>query len=207
MTKVKLTILETLALVLIVAIAGLVYFYPIQKYKTNLTVIAFGDSLTVGYGVPPGKNFVTYLSEEVKIPIINAGHRGDTTADALVRLQDDVLDKKPDIVLILLGGNDYLKGYSDEAVRENMQIMVKKIQKTGAKVILMSFSKRVAPSFDQVLEKIARDNRVAAFVPDVLDGIIFRKDLRFDEIHPNDRGHKIIAQIILPALEKVLREQ
>lgn len=205
--KKELTFVEILALILTAALAGISFLIPQKEYRQDLIVVAFGDSLTVGYGVPPGKNFVTYLSEYAKIPIINAGHSGDTTADALVRLKEDVLDKNPDIVLILLGGNDYLKGYSDEAVRENVQVMVRKIQKIGAKVILMSLSKQIAPNFDIVLEKIAWDNKVAAFVPDVMEGIIFRKDLRFDDIHPNSRGHQIIAQRILPALEKVLRAE
>lgn len=203
----KLKAVEIAGILLAGILALLVATYPTPEYPRDKVVIAFGDSLTVGYGVPPGKNFVAYLSERIKIPIINAGRSGDTTADALIRLQDDVLDKNPDIVLILLGGNDYLKGYSHEAVRENVQVMVKEIQETGAKVILVSLSRKVAPNFDLVLEKIAWDNEVAAFVPDVLDGIISRKDLRFDDIHPNDRGHEIIAQKILPALAKVLMEK
>lgn len=207
MKRFKLTLFETAALLLAVFIAGLVYLYPIHEYKRDQIVVAFGDSLTVGHGVPPGKNFVVYLSEYTQIPIINAGVTGDTTADALIRLKEEVLDRNPDIVLVLLGGNDLLKGNGEEVVRTNLKTIIREIQKIGAKVILIGGSKQLAPSFEMVFEKIAREEKTAGYVPDVLRGLLLRKDLLFDDIHPNDRGHKIIAERILPALEKVLREE
>ena len=122
----KITIIEVLALVLVAGLSILALLNgSINKYPTDKVVIAFGDSLTRGYGmVAPEKNFVVLLSEAVKIPIINAGKTGDTTSDALVRLKDDVLDKKPDIVLVLLGGNDYLDGYSEEVIRINLKTII-----------------------------------------------------------------------------------
>ena len=205
--KKTITWIELLAIALTIGLAALMFLVPQKEYRHDLVVVAFGDSLTVGHGVPPGKNFVVYLSEYTNIPIINAGVTGDTTGEALLRLQADVLDKKPNVVTVLLGGNDLLKGNSEEVVRANLKIIIREIKKIGAKVILIGGSKQLAPAFEMVFEKIAMEEKVAGYVPDVLRGMLLRKDLLFDDIHPNDRGHKIIAERILPTLERVLKEQ
>jgi acyl-CoA thioesterase-1 len=203
----KLNPLEVTALLLTIFIAGLVYAYPVREYKRDQIVVAFGDSLTRGYGTPPGKNFVTYLSEYTNIPIINSGKSGDTTSDALVRLKEDVIGKQPDVVLVLLGGNDFFEGNSEEVVRVNLKTIIRDIRASGAKVILIGGSKQILPNYESVFERLALEEKVEGYVPNVLLGVLFRKDLLYDSIHPNERGHEIIAKRILPTLEKVLKEK
>ena len=206
--KKTISIIEILAVVFSVIIFTLLINANNQKiegYRRDKIIIAFGDSLTRGYGTPPGKNFVTFLSEYTNVPIINAGKTGDTTSDALIRLKSEVLDKKPDIVLVLLGGNDFFEGYSSEVVSANLKIIIKNIKEIGAKVILMGGSRQIVPNYEFVFQKLAQDEKVDGYVPNILGGILFRKDLLFDNIHPNQRGHEIIAKRILPALEKVLK--
>ncbi len=176
------------------------------EYPHNKVVVAFGDSLTRGYGTPPGKNFVTFLSEYTNIPIINSGKTGDTTSDALVRLKESVLDYNPDVVLVLLGGNDFFEGYGEEVVRANLRTIVRSIKQSGSKIILIGGSKQIVPNYESTFERLAYDEKVDGYVPNILGGILFRKDLLFDTIHPNERGHEIIAGRILPVLENVLRE-
>ena len=206
--RLKINIIETAAILLVIIIASVLFIYGGPKpYPKDKIVVAFGDSLTRGYGVAsPGKNFVTFLSEDTKINIINSGKTGDETADALVRLKSDVLDYKPDVVMVLLGGNDYLDGFSEEVFIANMRAIIRAIKKSGAKIILIGGNRYIAPKFEMVLEKLMAEGGIAGYVPNVLGGISLRKDLLFDDIHPNDRGHKIIADLILPVLEKVLRE-
>src|SRR6056297_1363725 len=69
-------------------------------------IIAFGDSLVEGVGANPGNDFVSILSRNIAEPIVNLGNSGDTTRDALARI-DEVLEQDPKIVLVLIGGNDY----------------------------------------------------------------------------------------------------
>lgn len=205
--KKRLNFLESAAIVLSALIVFASFWGNGPKdYRRDVTVVAFGDSLTRGYGVPPGKNFVTFLSEYTNIPIINSGFTGDLTSHALIRLKSDVLDYDPDVVLVLLGGNDFLSGFSEEVVRANLQAIIRNIKKGGAKVILVGVSKQVVPSFESMFERLAMEEKVDGYVPNILGGIVFRKDLLFDTIHPNQRGHEIIAQRILPVLEEVLRE-
>jgi len=106
--------------------------------------------------------------------------------------------------MILLGGNDYFRNYSDEVIEVNVRTMIQNIKKSRAKIILIGGSRQVAPHVEEVAERIVFDGLVDGYVPDVLGGIFLRKDLMYDGAHPNDRGHKIIADRILPVLESVL---
>lgn len=202
----KLKIIEIVALILTAGLTALIIWYPRPEYRKDLTIIAFGDSLTRGYGIPPGKNFVTFLSEYVKIPIINAGVTGDTTAESLIRLQAEVLDKKPDVVMILLGGNDFLNGYSEEVIFANLKTIIQKIKKISAKIVLIGISDAALPKYEIAFQRLVSQEKINAYVPNILGGILSRKNLLFDEMHPNERGHEIIAKRILPALQKILLE-
>ena len=194
-------------LALIIILFGIAIWFPKNYYKQDKVVVAFGDSLTRGYGmVPPDKNYVVFLSEYVRIPIINSGKTGDTTSDALIRLRDDVLDKKPNVVIVFLGGNDFFTGYSPEVIKANLITMIQKIQIIGAKVILIGTTSQVAPEYENVIQQVATKEKVFAYIPGIMDSIMLRKDLLYDTIHPNEKGHEIIAQKILPALQGALNE-
>jgi len=207
--RTRITVIELSALLLIVIISSvLVFFGGPKQLPQDITIIAFGDSLTRGYGmVAPGKNFVTYLSEDLNIPIINAGKTGDTTSDALIRLNDEVIEKNPDIVTILLGGNDYFEGKSVDVIEANIKVIVKNLKKkTHAKIILIGGDSKRIPEYENSFAKMALAGEVDEYVPNVLSGVMLRKDMLYDGVHPNDKGHRAIADKILPVLEKVLRE-
>jgi acyl-CoA thioesterase-1 len=194
-------------LALIVILSIIAIWYPRNYYRQDKVIVAFGDSLTRGYGmVPPNKNYVVFLSDYLHIPIINSGKTGDTTSDALIRLQDDVLDKKPNIVILFLGGNDFFMGYSPEVIKANLATMIRKINGIGAKIILISTTSQVAPEYEKVIQQVAAQEKVFAYIPGIMNGILFRKDLLYDDIHPNDKGHELIAQKILPAIQGALNE-
>jgi acyl-CoA thioesterase-1 len=194
-------------LALIIVLFSLAIWYPKNYYKQDKVVVAFGDSLTRGYGmVPQDGNYVVFLSEYVHIPIINSGRTGDTTSDALIRLQSDVLDKKPNVVIVFLGGNDFFAGYSPEVIKANLMTMIRKIQDIGAKVILIGTTSQIAPEYENVIQQVAAKEKVFAYIPGIMDSIMFRKDLLYDTIHPNEKGHEMIAQKILPALQGALSE-
>ena len=199
---------QFIGLILFILIISIVLWYPNTEHEQNKVIIAFGDSLTRGYGVTyPEKNYVVYLSEYIDIPIINAGKTGDTTSDALIRLKEDVLDKNPDIVILFLGGNDFFNGYSSEVIKTNLRAMVRKIHNVDAKIILIGGDAQIASEFEKTAQKIATEEEVFAFIPNILNGILFRKDLMFDAMHPNGKGHEIMAQKILPALQRALNEK
>lgn len=143
-----------------------------------MKIVAFGDSLVEGVGSQAGGGFVSLLSQMVDTPILNLGKRGDTTADALLRL-DSVLIEHPDVTIVLLGGNDYLKGIGAVETAKNLALIDMRLTKAGSRVLLLKL--------------------------DVLKDIIGRPELRSDDVHPNDVGYALMAERIYPELKKLLQ--
>lgn len=163
-------------------------------------VIAFGDSLVEGVGATPGRDFPSLLSTRIGVPVVNAGRRGDTTAAALARLETAVLSRDPRVVVVLLGGNDFLRRIPTEQTFANLDAIVGRIRARGAAVVVVGLSLGILTDrYGDRYEALAR-RQSAGLVPDVLDGIIGRPELMADQIHPNDRGYALMADRIEPAL-------
>ncbi len=160
----------------------------------QMQIVAFGDSLVYGTGSSKGGGFVSILSEDLGIEIINLGRPGDTTVSAKERLQY-LLSLKPDIVLVALGGNDFLRrlGPASE-VEKRLGEIVKEIQSSGAAVILLE-----EPGYKSIYKKLAKKYKTA-YVPNILEGLFGNPEFMSDRIHPNDKGYKIIANKIKRAL-------
>ncbi len=191
-------------------VAAAVYFFffntaPIANYPSAGTdIVAFGDSLVAGTGATDGRDFVLLLSGAIGQPVINLGVPGDTTADGLARIGE--LDAyKPKVVLLLLGGNDYLKRIPQEQTFANLAAIIKDIQSRGAIVLLLGvrgglFGDYFSSGFEDL-----RSAYHTAYVPDVMDGLLGDKQYMSDQIHPNDAGYAAIADRITPVLKKLLR--
>jgi lysophospholipase L1-like esterase len=169
------------------------------------SVIAFGDSLTAGYGAAPGEDYPTGLSKHLGVAIVNAGVSGDTTDSALARL-DEVLTTRPRMVIVGLGGNDYLRGMAIGTTEANLRTIVRKIQASGAMVVLLGFSfPSLNANYASMYERVADDER-CLLVPRVMKGILTDRSLKSDEIHPNARGYALMAERIAPPVAKLLEE-
>jgi len=175
----------------------------VRPSEPNQTV-AFGDSLVVGIGTTSGNNFVSLLSQRLGISIINAGRAGDTTGTALSRLKDAVLDRNPVVVIVLVGGNDLLQNVPLQQRISNITSIATQIRAEGAAVILVGLSTgNVIDPYEGALPGIASQTS-STLVPGILDGIFGDPNLMADAIHPNNAGHKIMADRIEPALRAVL---
>jgi acyl-CoA thioesterase-1 len=168
-------------------------------------VIAFGDSLVEGVGATPGRDVPSLLSSRIGVPIVNAGRRGDTTAAALARLETAVLSRDPRVVVVLLGGNDFLRRVPTEQTFANLDAIVGRIRARGAAVVVVGLSLGIlTDGYGDRYEDLAR-RQSAGLVPDVLDGIIGRPELMADQIHPNDRGYALMADRIEPVLREIVK--
>ncbi|MFC1837548.1 arylesterase [Thermodesulfobacteriota bacterium] len=167
-------------------------------------IICFGDSLTYGTGAGRNKSYPAQLSEMIKKPVINAGIPGNTTTDALERLETDVLDRSPRIVLITLGGNDMKKRVNKETAFKNLKEIVEAIQARGALVVVggvkLLFWDR---GYEAEYEKLAEETG-ALLIPNVLKGLVGHDDLMSDPIHPNAAGYTIMAERFHKAIEPYL---
>jgi acyl-CoA thioesterase I len=164
-------------------------------------IIAFGDSLVFGVGATKGNDFVSVLSRMVDRDIINAGMPGDSTVDLLNRLNSDIAVRDPGLVIVLVGGNDYLQHIPKEQTLENIRTIINQIQQTGAEVILIGVSRIV---YNKEYKAIAESEGIE-FVPHILDyAVMNRAQLMSDSVHPNDKGYKIFAENIAPTVQKLL---
>lgn len=178
---------------------------PIVNYPPREGgIVAFGDSLVSGVGGTEGHDFVSLLGGMIGEQIENLGIPGDTTAMGLARL-DTVIAKHPRIVILLLGGNDYLRQIGREQTFTNLETIISRLQDDGTIVVLLGVrGGLIVDHFDADFETLAAHTG-AAYVPDVLDGLFGNAQLMSDGIHPNDEGYRLIAEKIYPVLADILR--
>ncbi|MDD2751599.1 MAG: GDSL-type esterase/lipase family protein [Candidatus Omnitrophica bacterium] len=179
----------------------------IQNVNSKGTnIICFGDSLTFGYGANPQDAYPLVLLELSTLPVINAGIDGDTTTEALARLDTDVLERNPLLVLIEFGGNDFLRKIPIETSITNISQMIDRIQEKGAMVAVVDISAGMfLAEYHQALGKLARE-KGAIFIPEILGGIITNPSMKSDFLHPNKNGYRMMAQRIYREIEPYLKE-
>jgi acyl-CoA thioesterase I len=180
-------------------------------------VLAFGDSLTAGLGLPANEAFPARLAERLKedgidVKMVNAGVSGDTTTDGLARL-DWALADKPDYVILALGANDALRGIDPKIARANLDKMIVKIQASGAKLLLLGM---LAPAnwgadyehaFDSIYPELAKAHDVPLY-PFFLEGVAMNPALNQpDGLHPNERGVAILVDHIAPLVAKLIGDK
>ncbi len=175
--------------------------------SSGKNIVCFGNSLTYGYGADKGFDYPSLLRSMVNFPVINAGRNGDTTYDALKRLESDVIAKEPFLVIVEFGGNDFLKHIPKNETIANIEKMVKRIQDAGAMVVLVET--RAGLLKDEYLkdyQRIAKQYRVL-FIPNILKGILTNPRLKYDYIHPNSQGYEIMAKRIFKKINFILKNR
>jgi acyl-CoA thioesterase I len=138
--------------------------------------------------------------------VLNAGYRGDTTARAMQRLRTSVVDKNPRLVILLLGGNDFLRQVPARETRENLKEIVRRIQAHGAMVAIAGiklgfFTDEYGPIFEETAAEFG-----AIYIPQVMKGIFNDTKLKSDQIHPNSAGYRLIAERIAEKIKPLLNE-
>lgn len=194
--------------IVIVVLAWLFWPSPLRHVRNldsrGSAIIAFGDSLTAGYGAASGEDYPAGLARVTDTEILNAGVSGDTTESALARVEQDVLMQDPRIVLVGLGGNDYLRGVPIEATEANLRTIIRSIQDEGAMVVVLGFRfPGFRGNYEEMYERVAEEER-CLLIPDLLDGILSRPELKSDAIHPNGRGYQLMAERVAEPFEDLL---
>ena len=197
--------------VVAVAVAAWIFWPSSLSNVKNLgsrgtAVIAFGDSLTAGYGALAGQDYPSKLSGLVGTTVVNAGVSGDTTEGALARIDRDVLTKNPRIVIVGLGGNDYLRGVPISSTEANLRAISRRISDAGAMVVLLGFRfPSLNVNYDDMYARVAKEEG-ALLIPDMLDGILANPSMKSDEIHPNGRGYELMAERIAGPFRKLVKK-
>jgi len=156
-------------------------------------IICFGDSITVGFGAQEGQDYPTALAKMTHYPVINAGLNGDTSSEALRRIDTDVLSKDPLLVIVEFGGNDFLTKIPLDETVKNIGEMIKTIQSKGVMVAIADISTSlVMGDYGKEFRRLSKKYGTI-FIPGILNGIITDPELKSDFIHPNSKGYQLIA--------------
>lgn len=200
----KLLLIIAVGTVALIALKIMVGHRVANPNPRGTNIIAFGDSLTRGTGAGPGEDYPTLLTKLSGVPVINAGAPGETSGDALARLERDVLRRDPKIVIVFFGGNDMLQRVPTEVTVRNVTEIVRRIHDRGALTILVGMNgPPMMGGLNSEFQKIARDEG-AEFVSNAMRGIIDNPKLKTDQVHPNAAGYRIIADRVYDVLKKYI---
>lgn len=178
-----------------------------RKLVAGDAILAVGDSLTAGFGAPKGADYPAQLAQILGHKVINGGVSGDTSAQALARLPD-LLAQKPKLVVVSIGGNDFLQRQPESGTRENIRKMVADIRATGVPAVLVAI-----PHFTTgALLGMVSEHPLYAELADELDvpllkgawaDILGDKDLKSDAVHANAAGYWLFAEQLAGFLRKL----
>ena len=210
-------------LVLIVSTTVTIPWYLTPAWASSSTpdtrprIVAFGDSLTAGFGVPVEESYPAQLQRRLDAlgyayRVINAGVSGDTTAGGLRRMSW-ILTKKPDLVILELGANDGLRGLSVDQTQHNLRKIILRLQEAGVGIVLAgmklppNYGQDYTTRFEAMYRTLAREHHVP-FIPFFLEGVGGASSFnQADGIHPTSEGYKIVVEHLLKILRPVLSER
>jgi len=184
---------------------------PPSLLWAETTILMLGDSLTEGTGVKKNQAYPYLVEQKLKakglslINVINAGVSGSTSASALSRLKWH-LRSTPDILLLALGANDGLRGLSTVQMKRNLAKTIELALSKGARVVLAgmkmppNYGAEYTREFEKAFYQLAKEYDVV-LIPFLLEGVAGDPKLNFpDGLHPNERGHQIIAELVYKTL-------
>jgi acyl-CoA thioesterase-1 len=177
-----------------------------QPLPPGTVVLAFGDSVTYGTGATPGEDYPTRLAQRSGWKVINVGIPGDTAADAKSRIDALLKETKPALVIVELGGNDFLRRRAESEVKEDLRAMLRTIKKSGAAPVLVAVPQfAIVPvgslSDSAIYADLAKEEN-ALLVEGVFSAVLSDPSLRADRIHPNAEGYRRLADGIAKKLAK-----
>lgn len=195
----------------------IVALFPAPVYsKEKAVVLAFGDSLTAGYGVKDEENYPSKLQAKIVSAgfphkVINAGVSGDTTAGGVRRIRW-LMKHEPEIVILALGANDGLRGLSVDEMRKNLETMIAICREHNAQILLAgmkalpNYGEDYMREFETVFPELAKKHDLI-FLPFLLEGVAGEREYtQSDGLHPLASGYSIITDLVWQRLEPMLKK-
>jgi acyl-CoA thioesterase-1 len=177
-----------------------------QSLPPDATVLALGDSLTSGVGASADTAYPAVLARLTGWKVVNGGISGDTSGDALARLPGLLQKHKPALVIVSIGGNDFLRRQSATATRSNIRQICTDAQASGAQVLLVAVPEltmlaAVGRLSDHAMyEEIAGELKVPLHSKG-WSGVLGQERLRADQIHANAAGYEEFTQGLVLTLK------
>ena len=193
----------------------LVLLFPASALsKEKPVILALGDSLTAGFGVKEEESYPSRLQLKVASAgfphkVINAGVSGDTTAGGVRRIRW-LMRHEPEIVILALGANDGLRGFSIAEIRRNLELMIGVCRKHDARILLAgmkalpNYGEDYMQEFESVFSELAEKHKLD-FLPFLLEGVAGeRKHTQPDGLHPVASGYSIVTDLVWERLQPML---
>ena len=177
-----------------------------QALPKGSAVLALGDSLTYGYGAAPTAAYPVQLATLTGWKVINGGVSGDTTADALARLPG-LMRQHPKLVIISIGGNDFLRKLPESTTRANIGKIIQTVQTASIPAVLVAIPHfTVGALFGKLSDHPLYQEIAEQYQIPLLSGawseILGDKDLKSDQIHANAEGYRKFAELLKAFLEE-----
>jgi lysophospholipase L1-like esterase len=190
------------------AVLGLYLFMDKSADIKNINnegavIVAFGDSLTAGYGARKGASYPDMLAQKITMPVVNLGLPGETAAHAPTRLAQ-VLEQKPYMVLIEFGANDFMQQRDQEIDWQAVSQIVDEVQKAGAIAVIVHTGGPGMGAYTRAYKKMAKEKQ-AVFVPGILKDIFNKRQYKSDSVHPNAAGYAIVAEHVYTHIKPYLK--
>jgi len=181
----------------------------LKMIQPGKTVLAFGDSVTFGTGASAGEGWPTLLANQTGWAIVNAGIPGDTAEAGKQRIEVLLDEHQPALIIIEIGGNDFLHRRSPKAVKEDIRSMIQAAKNRGAQVVLVAVPELSLigavtrkPTEAPLYRELGEEEKVPV-VSDVFAEILGKPELCADQIHPNAKGYRQMASGLYSSLQKV----
>ena len=166
------------------------------------SIVCFGDSLTRGFGATGEQTYPYFLQQLTNIPVINKGINGNTSKNGLDRI-DDILQFKNSLVIVEFGANDFFQRIPISETKKNMETIIDILKQNNDIVVLVSTENKLLTQLHNMLKSLAKEKNVL-FVNGILDEIWDDRSLFFDDIHPNSKGYKFVANKIYKSINHLL---
>jgi len=226
----KRAMVKAIILILVLVLAGCEAAAPPSNTQKTGPIVCLGDSLTEGYGasipseVDKSNSYPAFLEKKVTINVINSGISGDTASGGLARVDKDVLANDPQMVIILLGANDFLKFRPASEAKSALQAIIYKVKSEERKIYLASFIGDPAweasyletfpimfpgiitllADYKKIYTELISENTDIGYISNIWKGI--GKTQMSDPIHPNAEGYSIMADNIFATIRPYLAE-
>lgn len=170
--------------------------------SASATILAFGDSLTSGYGAAESESYPANLAQLTSRKVINAGIPGEVSSDGLLRLPEILEREKPALMILCHGGNDLLRHQDQKLLADNLKNMVKLARERGIGVILVAVPlPDISLQPPALYEELARELDIP-LESKALAQIMRKSSLKSDHIHPNAAGYRKLAEALFSLLYK-----
>ncbi len=174
----------------------------IKKLNSSSVIVAFGDSLTFGYGAGQDDSYPMVLAGLINCQVLNSGVPGEDSSAALRRLPGVLERESADLVILCSGGNDMLQKQSRQKMKANLEQMIQLIKGAGAEVLLIGVPEPgLRLKVPDLYEDLAQQHQLpydGGTISEVLSSAALKSDL----VHPNEEGYKLMAEAFFALIQK-----